>query len=222
MTSLNIDTDYYLKQEVNVDVFMDAGSGNYDFACNVPYHGYYGTKWEPICDIAWLAKQQGYKARQTSRALKTRDYEGSTFLKSVREEIDNTCYQCNCLIFMPTMTVGQYFKVCQLLKEEEKLNNSYYLPERCGRSYIKLSSTTPCGLINPWNGSGSILDIKLDDDVKLPTSVIWKVCLDDYKEKYFYKVREIYGGRYHDGELLEIVKKKPSNKKSKPMKRKDV
>ena len=68
--------------------------------------------------------------------------------------------------------------------------NRYCLSERSGRGYLLLSKNTTCGLYDSWNGSGSILEIKLEKDVRLPFRCIASA---DHDGCHGYAIREIYG-----------------------------
>ena len=59
-----------------------------------------------------------------------------------------------------------------------------------GRGYLLLSKNTTCGLYDSWNGSGSILEIKLEKDVHLPFRCIASA---DHDGCHGYGIREIYG-----------------------------
>ena len=49
-----------------------------------------------------------------------------------------------------------------------------------------------CGLFNPWNGGGSVLEVQLEKDIEIPLSILFDVSMDGEKT-YGYDVNEVYG-----------------------------
>lgn len=68
----------------------------------------------------------------------------------------------NALVFLVKMTLEEYFTLRDGIDKEKKRNESYNLSERTGRGCLVLSKDTTCGLYDSWNGSGSVLEIKLE------------------------------------------------------------
>ena len=96
----------------------------------------------------------------------------------------------NALVFLVKMTLEEYFNLRDAIDKEKKRNESYNLSERTGRGYLLLSKDTTCGLYDSWNGSGSVLEIKLEKDVRLPFRCIASA---DHDGCHGYGIREIYG-----------------------------
>ena len=96
----------------------------------------------------------------------------------------------NALVFLVKMTLEEYFNLHDGINKERERNKSYYLSERTGRGYLLLSKDTTCGLCDSWNGSGSVLEIKLEKDVRLPFRCIASA---DHDGCHGYGIREIYG-----------------------------
>jgi hypothetical protein len=78
------------------------------------------------------------------------------------------------------------------MKVEHPLNDFYDASERKGTGYIILDKSVMCGLFSPWQGGGSVLEIELERDVKLPIKYIFDATVDGEK-KYGYDVDEVYG-----------------------------
>ena len=168
--------DHFLDQNICVDILVDTGDANYDFTCNNFGPHYDARENEPIpkeSSLLWLAKQQGYTKSQLKQAMKERPKEQG-FLQSVYDEINNVGSHMSTLTFLVEMTFGEYLDLLEAIKNEEDLNKSYTLDSRYGRGYITIWKKVVCGLFDEWNGGGSILEIKLDKDVKLPIRYIFK------------------------------------------------
>lgn len=48
-----------------------------------------------------------------------------------------------------------------------------------------------CGLYNPWSGGGSVMEVQLDKDVRLPV-MFAEICVEGCKSRG-YDVGEVYG-----------------------------
>ena len=172
--------DHYLDQTVCVDLIVDTGDGNYDFVLNdifPHYDGVYGEVISEKASVLWLSRQQGYKKRELNKALYHRETNGSVFMESLRTELANCSTHMNCLTFFAKM------KVRELLRLNEALRG-----ERKGK--LLIPKGVPCGLYDPWNGAGSVLDIRLEKDVLLPLKFIDSALPDGGRG---YSVASTYG-----------------------------
>lgn len=202
--------DKFFEQEVDVVVSLDVGDMNYDFTCNdvLNWYGRYNEKNEldPNSPIRWLAKQQR-KLTELKRALKEKSlsqstdfqkekYEYSKFVKTTIQELQNVCSHMNTLIFLCKMSLREFIELKELIKSEEELNKSYYYEDRKGTKSFTISKNATCGLFNPWDGGGSVLEIELDKDVVIPTKAVFDVWIDCNGSKCNdrgYDVADVYG-----------------------------
>ena len=183
---------HFLKEDVLVDLVIDTGDMNYDFTSNI-IGGHYDASDDSIpeeASLLWLARQQGYKKSELKKALADRGNSQSPLLKSIYRETLNCGSHMNALVFLVKMTLEEYFTLRDGIDKERERNKSYYLSERTGRGYLLLSKDTTCGLYDSWNGSGSILEIKLEKDVRLPFRCIASA---DHDGCHGCGIREIYG-----------------------------
>lgn len=193
----NIPLDHYLDVDVCVDIIVDTGDGNYDFTLNCVYPHYNGRE-DDIMDNAasllWLTQQQGYTKTSLNNARKESIYNGSEFLESVDTEINNCSTHINALSFFVKMSLEELIDInskINELKSTDKFTGNKHTPQKIkDRNYILLDKKTSCGLYDPWNGAGSVLEIKLDKDVKLPIKYIDSILPDGYRG---YGVDDIYG-----------------------------
>ena len=184
--------EHFLKEDVLVDLVIDTGDLNYDFTSNI-IGGHYDASDDSIpeeASLLWLARQQGYKKSELNKALADRGNSQSHLLKSIYRETLNCSSHMNALVFLVKMTLEEYFTLHDGINKERERNKSYYLSERTGRGYLVLSKDTTCGLYDSWNGSGSVLEIKLEKDVRLPFRCIASA---DHDGCHGYGIREIYG-----------------------------
>ncbi len=183
---------HFLKEDVLIDLVIDTGDLNYDFTSNI-IGGHYDASDDSIPEessLLWLARQQGYKKSELKKALADRGNSQSPLLKSIYRETLNCGSHMNALAFLVKMTLEEYFNLRDAIDKERERNKSYYLSERTGRGYLLLSKDTTCGLYDSWNGSGSVLEIKLEKDVRLPFRCIASA---DHDGCHGYGIREIYG-----------------------------
>lgn len=188
--------DHYWDQDVCVDIMLDTGDGNYDFALNPHYPCYYGNYQSETIDnlasIVWLIKQQGYKKSHLLNVFKT-DAEGeqSDFLKSIYVEEANLPSHMATLTFMVRMTVRQLAEINKLVRLQDRNGHFYDARKNPYCGYIVLDKSTPCGLYDPWCGGGSVLDIQLEHDVRIPAKFIWRAVPDGAGPGY--GIGSVYG-----------------------------
>ena len=87
----------------------------------------------------------------------------------------------NALTFFVKLTVRELMDLQKVIStSKEQLNNNY----------ITLEESTTCGLYDPWQGAGGLLDIELDKNVKLPLRFISSADIDGNRG---YSLQETYG-----------------------------
>lgn len=169
----NFPYDHFLKQEVNVDILVDTGDGDYDYTLN-NFASYNAIKNETInneSSILWLVNQQGYSKSQLNKAVRNREYDGSKFLNSVVTECENVTTHMNALAFFIKMTLGEFIQFIE------------------NKTSITLDTESSCGLYDLWGGAGSVLEIALDKPVTIPAKFI-ETHIDGARG---YGVDDVYG-----------------------------
>lgn len=181
-------------KELEVNLMVDTGDSNYDFACNntLSWYGNHTTDFDERSSIKWLAKQQRrytllkktIKERYGSKAKDDNDFteefpEVNKFVDTTIEELINNSHCCCVLTFMPKMSL------LELIDLKEYIKNN---PE----GYITISKDTDCGLFAPFVGGGSLLSICLEKDVKLPNKFVYDIYMDGMKN-HGYDIGEVYG-----------------------------
>ena len=174
--------DWALSQEFCFNIIVSNGDDNYDFWLNehiVDEDGKVDENAEKS-GLVWLAKQQGYTLEEIVEVLKGEDNVSTNeFLVSVSSEVANG-YGCEALTFCVKMTLGQAIN----LKEKMKSNQN---------GSIVIDKRVTCGLFNPWDGSGSILDITCEKDVEIPFENIWKFYIDERRNNRYDSIHNVYG-----------------------------
>ena len=192
MFYVKLPEEHYLNQDIPVDILVDTGDLNYDYTLNNFGPHYNARENEPISEessLLWLARQQGYSKTQLKQAMRERPAE-KKFMQSVYDEIINVGSHMNTLTFLVKMSLEDYFHLTDAIGKERERNKSYTLTGRKGRGWILLDKTTTTGLYDPWSGGGSLLEIRLDKDVRLPIRCIETAKHDGCRG---YSIREIYG-----------------------------
>ena len=100
------------------------------------------------------------------------------FLRSMRQEMANLPSHMACLTFLVRMTLGQ------------AIDLNWDMTQNPSGSII-LDKETMCGLYDMWSGGGSVLEVELERDVKIPYSIIRSALPDGGDGQY--SVGETYG-----------------------------
>ena len=174
--------DWAENQEFCFNIIVSNGDDNYDFCLNeyiVDEDGNVNKNAEKS-GIVWLAKQQGYTLEELVEILKNGDIkEPKTFLETVLQEVANG-YGCEALTFCVKMTLGQAIA----LKEKMKSNPN---------GSIVLDKRVECGLFDPWEGGGSVLEINCEKDIEIPFENVWKFYIDESRSNRYDSIHNVYG-----------------------------
>lgn len=199
---------YYNSEDFNVDVdvniMVDCGNWNYDCTCDNVLN-WYGNSGDGSIDetssMLWLAKTQG-KATALRKACKKahrndgyyvdREEDKDKFIESCIQEFENLSSHMGTVTFLVKMSLFQLFDLLELQNNEYDEKGKYDpRKNEKSKSYITLGKDTMCGLYDCWGGGGSVLEIELDKDVKLPIKYCI-FCVDECK-MHGYDVGEVYG-----------------------------
>ena len=194
LVSIDYPYEHFLKQQFCVNIFVDTGDGNYDYVLNCVYPHYNGRCGETINDrasIVWLSRQQGYTKTELNKALRKGDIKDPKgFLESMRQEVINHGSHMAILTFLARMTLEEIFELNELLKLQDRDGHKYGAEERPYCGYIIIDKKAECGLYDPWGGGGSILELQLEKDVRLPIRFIRSATVDGGDG---YSIRNVYG-----------------------------
>lgn len=174
--------DWALGQEFCFNIIVSNGDDNYDFWLNEHIVDETGEVDENAekAGLVWLAKQQGYTLEELIEFMKDEEYVNSNkFISSLVAEIFSG-YGCEALTFCVKMTLGQAIA----LKEKMKSNPN---------GSIVLDKRVECGLFDPWQGGGSVLEIACEKDVEVPFENIWKFYIDERKSNRYDSIHNVYG-----------------------------
>lgn len=174
--------DWAKGQEFCFNIIVSNGDDNYDFWINehiIDEDGKVDENAEKA-GLVWLAKQQGHTLEELIEVLKDEDNVSTNeFLASISSEVYNG-YGCEALTFCVKMTLGQAIN----LKEKMKSNPN---------GSIIVDKRATCGLFNPWDGSGSILDIACEKDIEIPFKNIWEFYIDESRSNRYDSIHNVYG-----------------------------
>ena len=128
--------------------------------------------------IRWLIEQQGYNVEDFESEIDIEDKPFSNkFFETVYDELINTTTSLNALVVSTKMTLKELIE----LKEAHK--------KKSLKSF-KIDKTCDIGLVDFWQGAGSLLNIKLDKDLEIPLENIDDICCDS---SFSYNIGNIYG-----------------------------
>lgn len=129
-------------------------------------------------------------SRRLQEIAKSDDYKKAQFIDSVINEINNT-YGMSAVTFLVKMPLEQAIKLQEIINSEKEVNNSYHYEERKGMSSITIDKDVTCGLMDTWNGGGSVFEIKLLKDVDIPVKAVYDFEVDAAVKNYGFM--NIYG-----------------------------
>lgn len=152
--------------------------------------------------IAGLQAELRGAKRELYEISKNDDYQKAEFINSVINEVNNT-YGMVALTFLVKMPLEQAIDLKEVINSEKEANDSYYYEDRKGTASITLDKDVECGLMDTWNGKGSLFEIKLFKDVELPLKALYDVVPDSHNGVYGFM--KIYG--QDDSFFKESVKK---------------
>ena len=74
--------------------------------------------------------------------------------------------------FLVELTLEQLIELNRLIRLQDRNGVHYDARENPYCGYIIIDKSTETGLYDPWNGGGSVFEIQLEKDVKLPIKYI--------------------------------------------------
>lgn len=172
----SLSIEQYLDTVLDMDIIVDTGDSCSEFMMNTlsPSWGGriygYGYHISDYASIAWLTHQQGYKKQELNSYMhKIADENKRKSLKqgylySAAYEIWHELSDHNALCFLTKMKL----KDALLLATLQKWGYS----AKKWNGYVILDKNTTTGFYDSWSGSGSLMEIQLEKDVKLPVKYI--------------------------------------------------
>lgn len=157
--------DTYLEDTYKVNILIDFNNqdSNYEFATSGNLENCKHN------NLYTLLQKQGYTKKDYENNLKTKE---NNFLNSVNEEILNLGYEW-----------GNTIVVLQELTLKELIENTDFL----------VSKNNMIGLFNCFNGSGSLLEIKLEKDFTINREKdVYDIQVEGAKNNN-YSVNDVYG-----------------------------
>lgn len=203
--------------DVDVNIMVDCGNANYDYTCDnvLNWYGNSGNGDIPAeSSMLWLAKTQG-KATVLRKACKSvhrndgdyidREINKDKFIESCIQEFENLSSHMGTVTFLVKMSLFELFDLIELQNKEYDEKGKYDpRKNEKSKSYVILGKETMCGLYDSWSGGGSVLEIELEKDVKLPIKYC-VFCVDGCK-MHGYDIGDVYGmcGSAWKGTLKKI------------------
>ncbi len=178
-------------QDVACDLFIDTGDSNYDFTLNTEFDK--DGKLPEKASLVWLAKQQGYTKEELEKAIAGDEalLEKSKFLRSVKEEVENSPSELNALTFLVNIKLGNLMRITKACLA---VRNAYGIPiqDSDNSDFLGIGKETMAGLFNWWSGAGSLLEIELERDVEIPLKHIFSFMPDGCMGQYG-DIQNVYG-----------------------------
>jgi hypothetical protein len=180
-------------RNVKVNILLDTGNYNRDCTCDNVLNYCGEEKLDNRGSILWLARQfrKENELRKEVGYVYNRDKYRSKdkFIHSCIEEYENLTSMYGTLTFLVEMPLFEIFNVIEEKKRHSKGYDGRFGDVHRKKPYIKVGKNTMCGLYDAWLGSGSILEIQLPSELKIPLDVIGDIQLNVGS----YSVNGVYG-----------------------------
>lgn len=202
-------------QPLNVTLMMDTGDLNYDFTlCNLLnyYSRFEEGEIQEESPVLWLCREMGEEEglrKILSYYHDERDDtprpEVSPFIESVERELINGASHMLQLTFLFQLDLPEYISLKEAIAAEKYHDKSYDIAGRSGNGAVTISKKTTCGLMDFWNGGGSLFEIELPKDLEIPIRMIHDVTIDELNSRWgVQKVYGFLGEPWKRGEILNI------------------
>lgn len=99
----------------------------------------------------------------------------SKFLTSVCQELENQRYSMGVMTVLAKMSLKDFIGL------------------QSGDKEVSFGKDAMLGIFNPWNGSGSVLEIELEKDLVFPSSLIRDIQIEGVKPEFEHTVNDVYG-----------------------------
>ncbi|GEM_PF-4267071 len=190
MSEIFVLPEKLLKEEIIVNIGVDTGDSDYDYSANTVPHAYGADitlkEVEEVASIIWLTKQQGHKKGELYFALnhieRNSELIHTNLMRSIADEVLCTLSFLTHLFFFVRMSIYDLLLLNSLLQWHHKT-------KKWG-GYILLNRETRTGFYSPFVGSGSLVGIKLEKEVKLPIKFTSEILPDS---TYDYPMSEVIG-----------------------------
>lgn len=179
--------EYFINPQVPITIMIDGGDAHCDFVQHNVMN--YCKNWYDsditLSGLGWLARQQR-ELTNLKKAIKGGE-PSSKFVKSCVEELSNLPNHMSCLAFFCTMSLEEAIAI-----KEGRFDS------------ITLPGGVEAGLINTWEGGGSLLGLEIQKQVIIPKDKVFKVFCDDGRNRYW--PCNVYGMSEKRGQLEAFVK----------------
>lgn len=177
----------FINPQVPITIMIDNGDGNYEFTQHNILN-WYSRYYEPdinISGLGWLARQQR-ELTNLKKAIKGGEPK-SKFVQSCVDELRNLTSEIGALTFFCSMS----------LQEAIAIKEGRY-------DSITLPAGVEAGLIDRFNGGGSLLGLEIQKQVVIPKGKVWDVFCDDGRNGYW--PCNVYGMAEERGQKEATVK----------------
>lgn len=152
-------------QTLRLNLMIDSGNWNYDKNCDDLLNPAQPKERLQYSSIAYIAGLLGKRTLLYAALDGNEEAKKDPFIASVFEELENNPYPGSTMTFLVTLSLHEMLDILDSCKGDE------YTPAKV-RTGIRVNKDTLCGLFNSWNGSGSLLEVKLPEDIVLPLDKI--------------------------------------------------
>lgn len=122
-----------------------------------------------------VAVNEDGKLKSLSERIDVFNENHNAFLTSVCQELENQTYDMGVVTVLAKMSIKDFI---EMQKEDKEVT----MPKDC-----------MLGIYNPWNGSGSVLEIELEKELVFSADMVRDVQIEGVKPQWEYTVNDTYG-----------------------------
>ena len=172
-------------QMLKVNLMVDSGNWSYSLCCDDLLSGEQPKERLEHSSIVYVAELLGKRKELYSALAGAEEEKADPFISSIYKELENNPYPngstMTFLVELPLRTLLDILYNQRLSKEVGSKPMEIAIPK-----------DTMCGLFNAWNGSGSLLEVKLPRDISIPVDKL-EFQVEGANIYYRYSVDEVYG-----------------------------
>lgn len=168
-------------QTLRVNLMIDSGNYRFDKNCDDLLNPSQPKDRLQYSSVLYVAGLLGKRTMLEAALGGNKEAKKDPFVTSVIEELENNPYPCgSTMTFLVTLSLHEMLDLLDAKHDGVAKK-------------VKVREGTMCGLYNDWDGSGSLLEVKITEDLEIPVSQIEFQIEETMRQPHQYTVDQVYG-----------------------------